>query len=467
MMRLLTYICVVAVTCIPSGCLEFHIDRTSPRVPGAFCAMLSCQENLASDPVTYSLVNMSIYRESRDRMLLASLTEVEDQLRHQGHTGVKVNGSIGKSSADMEVLMSVTSYCQDTAFVCQVMFADDKGQIGVREKVVPPSTRKISANNKDGVTDTQTITTTSQESRSLTRAIDQRRRRSSEQLRIDPSVKRNTSLPDDEEDKKKTDTFNQTPQIELKTIEEQNRRLVEVQNMLQILDKKLGISKNKVFTSDVNELGRFIEWPFSLAEFVSQPKQIKCERNMNFEYPKMILVQLGNGKVVLCDTKTDGGGWIVMQRRIIGDVDFNRGWHDYKHGFGSYNGDFWLGNELVSSLTSEGHFELRVEMKFNHDDYVAVYDGFKVEGENLWYKLRVGGPTEFSFDDYFDYYREREFYTYDRDGVSRCATRHKGGWWNEYCHGINPNGPWNTITWYILHEHVQLSRIEFKFRRRH
>ena len=30
----------------------------------------------------------------------------------------------------------------------------------------------------------------------------------------------------------------------------------------------------------------------------------------------------------------DGGGWLVVQRRASKDVDFYRGWNDYKYGFG-------------------------------------------------------------------------------------------------------------------------------------
>lgn len=62
-----------------------------------------------------------------------------------------------------------------------------------------------------------------------------------------------------------------------------------------------------------------------------------------------------NGKVVdvYCNMVTDGGGQIVLQNRFDGSVHFNRPWQDYKNGFGSLNGEFWLGNEIVPFIKTE------------------------------------------------------------------------------------------------------------------
>ena len=62
---------------------------------------------------------------------------------------------------------------------------------------------------------------------------------------------------------------------------------------------------------------------------------------------------------VYCDTSKGGGGWLVVQRRQDGSVDFNRNWLEYEDGFGKLTGEFliwaegpplshwsrWLGNE--------------------------------------------------------------------------------------------------------------------------
>lgn len=60
--------------------------------------------------------------------------------------------------------------------------------------------------------------------------------------------------------------------------------------------------------------------------------------------------------------ETNGGGWTLIQRRKVGLTSFNRDWKQYKSGFGSIRGDFWLGNDNIFRLTRQPSM-LRIEME--------------------------------------------------------------------------------------------------------
>jgi len=61
-----------------------------------------------------------------------------------------------------------------------------------------------------------------------------------------------------------------------------------------------------------------------------------------------------------CDATADGGGWLVIQRRKDGSVDFNRDWVDYEEGFGELTGELWYGLCPIHCLTNQGQWELRM-----------------------------------------------------------------------------------------------------------
>ena len=101
---------------------------------------------------------------------------------------------------------------------------------------------------------------------------------------------------------------------------------------------------------------------------------------------------------VLCDQTTGGGGWLVFQKRLDGSVDFYRGWIEYKRGFGSLTGEFWLGFDKIHRLTSSGGYRLRVDLEdFAGYTYYAEYDLFGVLSEGKKYKLSVGSYTGLNF----------------------------------------------------------------------
>ncbi|NXP96372.1 FCN1 protein, partial [Passerina amoena] len=98
-----------------------------------------------------------------------------------------------------------------------------------------------------------------------------------------------------------------------------------------------------------------------------------------------------NATTVFCDMDTDGGGWIVFQRRWDGSVNFLRDWDSYKRGFGNQLTEFWMGNDNIHFLTSLGPCELRVDLRdFENNYYFAKYASFRVLGESEKYRLILG-----------------------------------------------------------------------------
>ncbi|XP_040261080.1 ficolin-1-like [Bufo bufo] len=145
---------------------------------------------------------------------------------------------------------------------------------------------------------------------------------------------------------------------------------------------------------------------------------------------------------VLCDMHTDGGGWIVFQRRWDGSVYFFRDWNSYKNGFGSRLNEFWLGNDNLYMLTSSGTWEMRIDLQdFENTKHYAKYASFQVLGEDKSYKLLLGDFKEGNAGNAMDVHADQPFSTKDKDlTAEKCATLYKGGWWYYKCHHSNLNG---------------------------
>nr|XP_023858797.1 ficolin-1-B-like [Salvelinus alpinus] len=184
-----------------------------------------------------------------------------------------------------------------------------------------------------------------------------------------------------------------------------------------------------------------------------------------------------------CDMETAGGGWTVFQRRRDGSVDFNRTWQEYREGFGSPQGEYWLGNAALHALTNTGQHLLRIQLEDWHQQKrQATYNTFRVAAEAQRYRLTA---REYSGDagnalSYSKRYNHdgRAFSTNDRDHdrytSGNCAEYYGAGWWFDACLASNLNGLFyrgrysgltNGIywgTWYILTDSHSGERYSFK-----
>uniref|UniRef100_A0A8C4QKF9 Tenascin C n=1 Tax=Eptatretus burgeri TaxID=7764 RepID=A0A8C4QKF9_EPTBU len=177
--------------------------------------------------------------------------------------------------------------------------------------------------------------------------------------------------------------------------------------------------------------------------------------------------------LVFCDMETDGGGWIVFQRRQNGRTDFFRDWKSYVTGFGDLNDEFWLGLDNLHRLTAQGHKDLRVDLRDGPTAVFAVYNDFTVGNGRTKYRLKLG-KYHGTAGDSMTYHSGRPFSAPDRDNdiaVTNCATSYKGAWWYKNCHRANLNGKFGEdnhsqgINWYHWKGHEQsIPFVEMKMR---
>jgi len=151
---------------------------------------------------------------------------------------------------------------------------------------------------------------------------------------------------------------------------------------------------------------------------------------------------------VYCDMDTAGGGWTVFQRRKDGSVDFYKVWSAYAVGFGKLDGEFWLGNDIIASLTAGQQYKLRIDLGDWEGNYrYAEYSLFKIADASDRYRLVGLGTYSGDAGDSLTYHKGRQFSTYDQDNDIapgyNCASACHGAWWYGFCQNSGLNGEYN------------------------
>ncbi|XP_062134746.1 angiopoietin-related protein 2-like [Drosophila sulfurigaster albostrigata] len=141
--------------------------------------------------------------------------------------------------------------------------------------------------------------------------------------------------------------------------------------------------------------------------------------------------------------------WIVIQQRVDGKENFFRDWNTYVAGFGSFEGDFFLGLEKIHRLTYSTRYQLKIRMEdFDGIIRYVSYDNFKVDGKKTDYTLSSLGQYFGDKDDHFArdnlrWHEGMKFSTFDNENdllSQYCAKVHRGGWWYNRCASSNLNG---------------------------
>ncbi|XP_052086283.1 fibrinogen-like protein A isoform X5 [Mytilus californianus] len=220
---------------------------------------------------------------------------------------------------------------------------------------------------------------------------------------------------------------------EIKWILKESRGEKQVSRILRLIKQDVkGICGMKL-TKDCTEL-----------------KKYKSESGVYKIYPDKSEVK------VYCDMTTDAGGWTIIQRRLDGSVDFQRTWTDYEYGFGNLNGEYWLGNKHIHSLTSSDRYELRIDLKdSSNTKKYALYKTFMIGDAASKYKLTIGSYSGNAGDN-MAYHNGMKFSTTDQDNDESggvCVTT-GGPWWHKSCKYSGLNGKFNNMYWYKISSNI-------------
>jgi hypothetical protein len=173
---------------------------------------------------------------------------------------------------------------------------------------------------------------------------------------------------------------------------------------------------------------------------------------------------------VLCHVVSPGDVWTVFQKRYSGEVDFNRNFAAYDTGFGSVQGEHWLGLSKIKRIMKTGSYQLRVDITdYNDITYTRIYPTFGI-GSSDGYQLTVDGYNDGGHG--MSYMSGAEFSTLDHGPQQHCAIQDFAGWWYDNCAFSNLNGQWGQageagVSWFELPDGRShpLKSTEMKFKR--
>ncbi|KFB38463.1 AGAP011225-PA-like protein [Anopheles sinensis] len=244
----------------------------------------------------------------------------------------------------------------------------------------------------------------------------------------------------------------------------------KVQGLEDSLKKSLQTSEDNTFTKLEELKNLLIHQESSRTELkdvmpnIMPPPLPSCRQAPRNSSGKYMIKQGENTKPfeVLCEQAMFDGGWTVIQHRFNGSVDFYRDWTEYRNGFGSLDGEFWLGLEHIHQMTKNRSHELLVEVKDFHGNYgYAIYTEFSIGSESEMYVLKKLGTYSGTAGNAMIVNKNQKFSTFDRDNDSledgNCAEQRHGAWWYVDCSSANLNGRYlntpgdmSAMWWYNL-----------------
>ena len=207
--------------------------------------------------------------------------------------------------------------------------------------------------------------------------------------------------------------------------------------VLDVKEKELATTKKKLDKNDrelaLLECRGFLISKFNFRQLAKKAKELQMPKSIPCLHAgKYRIENLCSYKVFTnCDMETDGGGWIVIQRKNY-NITFYHRWYDYEYGFGDLDGEFWYGLHNIHTLTTTDQTELRIELgEGETPSIVWTYKRFHVSGPETGYELTVsqGSGEGDNYDSITFPGEHAQFHTFDRDTKNNCAKKIGGGWW--------------------------------------
>ncbi|XP_059139805.1 angiopoietin-related protein 7-like [Physella acuta] len=415
-----------------------NLEIQIPSDDAVFCAKLQCSEKITENTDVSSFVNISVYKvdDREGTVLLASVPDMSHTL-----SNVKVSRILTSTDGELILFFNEEQECQTKVFVCEMYYTNNEGEVEMKQKV-ENNPRKI----------------TSKES---TAAVLRRETDPFSELNL---VLRVGSKPPTSEVKLQLgltrSNLNYSADMKIQfqgsdnlaVPDEVNKPLINLQNSFNEIMKKYQVLEDKLnkYIGDLSEKKTIkmalVDAYFDVLDSEAIIK-IQCSKDDDPSLPERLEFTLTKHKQALCDTKTEGGGWILIQRRIRGTENFQRTWNEYKNGFGELSEDFWLGNDWLSKLTLMGYNVLRFDMTYQGISYFAEYRNLKVENEENFYRISFS-TYRGNASDQFHHHNDMKFTTKDKDNDEEskhnCSDERKGGWWYKACQWVNVNALWRS-----------------------
>ncbi|XP_055603981.1 angiopoietin-4-like [Uranotaenia lowii] len=227
-------------------------------------------------------------------------------------------------------------------------------------------------------------------------------------------------------------------------------------------------NESKLIREELAEMRSFIQKQSNSSRSAAKPNGTKtifqtCSDNPSKISGVYMLHPFENFSFeAFCDQEYEGGGWIVIQNRFNGSVDFDRTWKDYQLGFGDLKTEFWIGLEKIHRLTSRKAHELHIIWHYFYEEKKIVYSHFVIDGANGKYRLaNLGNYSPPGLGNLLANVLGEKFSTRDANNCvpntsPRCQIERSGGWWIS---GTRSSRYGNLNQFYPEHEHFQRSRM--------